>query len=76
MTDAARETMFDLLSKYGFPSLVAVFLAWFIRTDLLVPLLDEHRTTVKELRETQKEIAKAITEQTKLLYAMQPKAEK
>lgn len=73
MTDAARETMFDLLSKYGFPSLVAVFLAWFIRTDLLVPLLDEHRTTVKELRETQKEIAKAITEQTKLLYAMQPK---
>jgi F420-0:gamma-glutamyl ligase-like protein len=76
MTDAARETMFDLLSKYGFPSLVAVFLAWFIRTDLLVPLLDEHRTTVKELRETQREIAKAITEQTKLLYAMQPKAEK
>jgi hypothetical protein len=73
MTDAARETMFDLLSKYGFPSLVAVFLAWFIRTDLLVPLLDEHRTTVKELRETQREIAKAITEQTRLLYAMQPK---
>jgi len=28
---------------------------------------------VKELRETQREIAKAITEQTKLLYALQPK---
>jgi hypothetical protein len=73
MTDAARETMMDILSKYGFPSLVAIGLAWFIRTDLLVPLLDEHRTTVKELRETQREIAKAVTEQTRLLYALQPR---
>jgi F420-0:gamma-glutamyl ligase-like protein len=76
MTDAAKDTMFELLSKYGFPSLVAVFLAWFIRTDLLIPLLDEHRTTVKELRETQREIAKAITEQTKLLYALQPRSDR
>jgi hypothetical protein len=73
MTDAARETMMDILSKYGFPSLVAIGLAWFIRTDLLVPLLEEHRTTVKELRETQREIAKAVTEQTRLLYALQPR---
>ena len=73
MTDAARETMMDLLGKYGFPSLVAIGLAWFIRTDLLVPLLEEHRTTVKELRETQREIAKAVTEQTRLLYALQPR---
>ena len=74
MTDAARDTMYDIIGKYGFPTLVAIGLAWFIRTDLLVPLLEEHRTTVKELRETQREIANAITEQTRLLYALQPKA--
>jgi hypothetical protein len=66
--------MLEVLGKYGFPTLMAIGLAWFIRTDLLIPLLDEHRTTVKELRETQREIAKAVTEQTRLLYALQPKA--
>ncbi len=74
MTDAARDTMLEVLGKYGFPTLMAIGLAWFIRTDLLIPLLEEHRTTVKELRETQREIAKAVTEQTRLLYALQPKA--
>jgi hypothetical protein len=66
--------MLEVLGKYGFPTLMAIGLAWFIRTDLLIPLLEEHRTTVKELRETQREIAKAVTEQTRLLYALQPKA--
>lgn len=71
MTDAAKETMYDVLGKYGFPTLAAVFLAWFIRADFLVPMLEEHRTTVKELRETQREIAKALNEQTRLLNAIQ-----
>jgi F420-0:gamma-glutamyl ligase-like protein len=74
MTDEAKGQMLDILGKYGFPTLVAIGLAWFIRTDLLVPLLEEHRQTVKELRETQREIAKAVTEQTRLLYALQPRA--
>jgi hypothetical protein len=70
VTDAAKDTIFSVLERWGFPTLVAIGLAWFIRTDLLIPLLEEHRTTVKELRETQREIAKAVTEQTKLLYEM------
>ena len=70
MTDAAKDTLYTVLERWGFPTLVAIGLAWFIRTDLLIPLLEEHRTTVKELRETQREIAKAVTEQTKLLYEM------
>ena len=74
MTDAAKETIYSALRDYGFSVVVAIGLAWFIRTDLLIPLLEEHRTTVKELRETQREIAKAVTEQTRLLYALQPKA--
>jgi len=72
MTDQARETMFGLLERWGLPTLAAIALAWFIRSDLLLPLLEEHRLTLKEVRETQREIAGAITEQTKLLYALQP----
>jgi hypothetical protein len=74
MTDERKGQVLDILSNYAFPALVAAALAWFIRTDLLVPLLEEHRMTVKELRETQREIAKAVTEQTRLLEALQPRA--
>lgn len=73
MTDAAKETMFGLLERWGLPTLAAIALAFFIRQDLLLPLLDEHRLTLKEVRETQREIAEAVSEQTKLLYALQTK---
>lgn len=74
MTDETKSQALDILGRYGFPTLAALALAFFIRQDLLLPLLEEHRTTVKELRETQREIAKAVTEQTRLLYALQPRA--
>jgi hypothetical protein len=73
MTDAAKETVFDILNKWGFPTLVALAAGWVLRHDVLLPLVEEHRAFVKQLGETQREISKAITEQTKLLYAMQPK---
>ena len=76
MTDAAKETVFDILNKGGFPTLVALAAGWVLRHDVLLPLVEEHRAFVKQLGETQREISKAITEQTRLLYAMQPKAEK
>ncbi len=71
MTDAAKDTMFSILERWGFPTLVALGLAFFIRQDLLMPLLEEHRLTLKEVRETQREIADAVNEQTRLLYAIQ-----
>lgn len=71
MTDATKETMFGILERWGFPTLVALGLAFFIRQDLLMPLLEEHRLTLKEVRETQREIAEAVGEQTRLLYAIQ-----
>lgn len=71
MTDAARETLYGVMERWGFPTLAALALGYFLRQDLLLPLLDEHRTTVKELRETQREIATAVTDQTRLLHAMQ-----
>ena len=73
MTDAAKETVFDILNKWGFPTLVALAAGWVLRHDVLLPLVEEHRAFVKQLGETQREISKAITEQTRLLYAMQPR---
>ena len=65
--------MLSVMEKWGFPTLAALALAWFIRADIIQPLLEEHRLTLKEVRETQREIAEAVTEQTKLLYALQTK---
>ena len=76
MTDAAKETVFDILNKWGFPTLVALAAGWVLRHDVLLPLVEEHRTFVKQLGETQREISKAVAEQTRLLYALQPKAAK
>ena len=74
MTAETKETLFGIIERWGFPTLVALALAFFIRQDLLLPLLEEHRLTLKEVRETQRELATAITEQTRLLYALQPRA--
>jgi len=75
VTDAAKDTLYGIIERWGFPTLVALALGYFLRTDILLPMLEEHRLTLKEIRETQREIAKAVSEQTRLLYALQPKQE-
>ena len=74
MTDAARETMFSVLERWGFPTLVALAFMFVFRPEVLLPLVEEHRAFLRELGDTQKEIAKTVQEQTRLLYAMQPKS--
>ena len=54
MTAETKDTLFGIMEKWGFPTLVALALAFFIRQDLLLPLLEEHRLTLKEVRETQR----------------------
>jgi len=71
VTTQTKETVFGIMERWGFPTLVALALGFFIRQDLLLPLLEEHRLTLKEVRETQREIAVAVGEQTRLLYAIQ-----
>ena len=71
MTDTTKDTLFGIMERWGFPTLVALGLAFFIRQDLLLPLLEEHRLTLKEVRETQREIAEAIGDQTRLLLSIQ-----
>ena len=74
MTEAARDTVFGIIERWGFPTLVALAAGWVLRHDVLLPLVEEHRTFVKSLSETQREISQAIGEQTRLLYALQPRA--
>lgn len=70
MTDTAKGTIFSVIERWGFPTLVALAAGWVLRHDVLLPLVDEHRSFVKSLSETQREISKAVTEQTRLLYEM------
>jgi hypothetical protein len=74
--DEAVNGVTHALERWGFPALVALALGYFLRQDLLLPLLESHRETLKEIRETQREIAGAVSEQTRLLYALQPKMTK
>ena len=74
MTDQAKETLYSIMERWGFPTLVAIACGWVLRADVLLPLVEEHRAFVKSLSETQREISKAVSEQTRLLYALQPRA--
>ena len=74
MTDAAKETLFSLLERYGFPVVVSLALGLFLREDVVKPLVAEHAEFIRSITETQREIAKAVGEQTKLLYALQPRS--
>jgi hypothetical protein len=69
-----KDTVSNILERWGFPVLVALAAGWVLRHDVLLPLVEEHRTFVKSLGETQREISSAIREQTRLLYALQPRS--
>lgn len=76
MTEATRDTLYNVLERWGFPTLVALAAGWVLRNDVLIPLVEEHRTFVRQLGETQRGIAEALGEQTRLLYALQPRGER
>jgi hypothetical protein len=66
-------TVGSIMERWGFPVLVALAAGWVLRHDVLLPLVEEHRSFVKSLSETQREISQAVAEQTRLLYALQPR---
>jgi len=74
VTDATKETFFAIIERWGFPTLVAVAFGWVLRQDVLLPLVESHQKFVEQLGATQKDISEAIREQTRLLYALQPRA--
>ena len=62
-----------IIERWGFPVLVALAVGFVLRNDVLLPLVDAHEKFLIELTATQKELAQAMDEQTRLLYAMQPR---
>jgi len=76
MTDEVKGTVFSIIERWGFPTLVAIAFGWVLRQDVLLPLVHAHTQFLEQLGDTQKEISQAINEQTRLLYALQPKAER
>lgn len=76
MTDEVKTTLFSIVERWGFPTLVAVAFGWVLRQDVLLPLVESHQAFVEQLGNTQKDISEAIREQTRLLYALQPKADR
>lgn len=71
MTDQAKETFLGIMRDYGFATVLACALLYVGRQDIILPMVDAHRTFLKDIAETQREISRAIGEQTRLLYAMQ-----
>lgn len=68
------DTLKTVLERWGFPTLVAIAFGWVLRADILLPLVEQHSAFLQTVAQSQKEIAEAVKEQTKLLYALQPKA--
>lgn len=73
MTDEVKGTMLNILRDYGFATLLACALLYVGRQDLLLPMVEAHKEFLREVADTQKEISMAIQEQTRLLYALQPR---
>jgi hypothetical protein len=66
------ETVKTVLERWGFPTLCAMAFAWVLRADVLLPLVQQHSAFLTTIAESQKEIAGAVQEQTRLLYALKP----
>lgn len=73
MTDAAKDTLYSILREYGFATLVACALLYVGRQDIILPMVEAHREFLKDIASTQREISQAVAEQTRLLYALQPR---
>jgi hypothetical protein len=73
MTDTAKDTVLSLLKDYGFATVVALACLYVGRQDVLLPLVKAHTAFLDKLATTQVDIAEAMQEQTRLLYALQPR---
>lgn len=74
--EQAQATFLTVLKDYGFATVVAAALLYVGRQDVLIPLVRAHTAFLDKLAETQVDIAHAMQEQTRLLYALQPRVAK
>jgi hypothetical protein len=66
------ETALKMVERYGFGLALATAVLWFVRVDVVIPMVSAHQQFLRDMTVTQKEITSAIQEQTRLLWAMQP----
>ena len=67
------EAALRMVERYGFGLVLASLVLWFVRVDIVLPMVEAHQAFLKEMAHTQRDIADAVHEQTRLLYALQPK---
>lgn len=67
------ETALRMLERYGFGLVLASLVLWFVRVDIVLPMVEAHQAFLCEMSLTQRDIAEAVHEQTRLLYALQPR---
>jgi len=70
------ELALRMFERYGFGLALATFLLWFVRVDIVLPMVEAHQTFLKEMSQTQRDISQAVQAQTRLLYALQPRETK
>lgn len=70
-SEEAAQWFGRILERYGFATVVACALLYFLRQDIVLPLVDEHRSFLRDMVESQQELTKAMNEQTRILYTMQ-----
>lgn len=71
-TEQVQGTFLSMLKDYGFATVVALACLYVGRQDVLLPLVKAHTQFLEKLAQTQIELAEAVQEQTRLLYALQP----
>ena len=62
-----------IIERWGFPILVALAVGFVLRNDVLLPMVQAHSEFLKDLSVTQRDIVETMQEQTRLLYALQPR---
>lgn len=75
-SEQVYEAALRAVERYGFGIILATAVLWFVRVDLVLPMVESHRQFLQELSQSQREIAAAMQEQTRLLYAVQAQVAK
>jgi hypothetical protein len=62
-----RGTWLTLLERYGFGLALASAVLWFVRVDIVVPMVTAHAEFLKEMAAAQRDIAVVLRDQSDIL---------
>ena len=62
-----RAAWFSMLERYGLGFALAGAVLWFVRTDIVVPMVTAHAMFLQEMAAAQKDIGAALREQADIL---------